>query len=601
MAHKKYDQLDFTSIKENLKTFLQSQDKFKDYDFAGSSMSILLDILAYNTTYNGFYLNMLSSEMFLDSAAMRPSVLSIAKHLGYVPRSVHSLRAKVNVVVDASAAGAPSRLYISRETPFSTLINGTKYLFIPEVSRYADLTPDKKFIINDVSLIQGTRLTHSYTVNLGLAVKQRFIIPNTTVDTSTLIVRVKQSETSSVEEVFTLADDINLLTPDDSVYFIQPYDDGQYEVVFGDGVLGKGLQNGNIVTLDYVASSGAGALGAKTFSVAYSFGSWAVGNTSVVCTAPAANYSDAESIDSIKLQAPRSYTTQNRAVTKLDYETILKRDVPTIEHIRVWGGEENDPPAYGKVFCAIKPLSGYALNTDDKERLINTYIKPRSILSFDVEIVEPDYIYLTINTTVSYYADRTNKQDSDIKNLVVEGIKTFRQNRLSGFDADFRHSTLVRTIDSLDTSIGSNTTDVKIKYRLTPPFYTYFNQDIQLNNPIDTGDAKNNSTAVTSSEFIFKGTPVYLSDDGIGNLYIYYTLNNQRVIVNSNAGTVDYATGKISLQNIFIESITGNKTVLDIFVMPKNDDVVSLRNQILRLEDEDISVTTVNLNKVRLS
>lgn len=604
MSHRKFDQLDFVSIKQNLKTFLQSQDKFRDYDFSGSSMSILLDLLAYNTAYNGFYLNMLSSEMFLDSASMASSVTSIAKHLGYVPRSVNSLKARINLTVSIPESVTDvTRLYVTRDTPFSTSgPDGKKYLFVPESSKYADLDPNtRKFVINDIPLIQGTRITHSYTVNLGSPIKQRFVIPNEMVDLSTLVVRVTDSATSSVEESFALADDLNVLSPDDSVYFIQPYEDGKYEVVFGDGVLGKALKNGNIVTLDYVASSGPAALGAKNFVPAYSFGKFAQGNTTVVCTSPAKDYVDAETASSIKLQAPRAYSTQNRAVTKLDYETLLKRDIPTIEHIRVWGGEENDPPIYGKVFCAIKPISGYSLNTDDKQRLINNYIKPRNILSFDVEVMEPEYIYLSVSTTVSFFASKTNKQDDDIKKLVAEGIKSFRQSNLTGFDSDFRHSKLVRAIDGLDQSIESNTTDVQIKYRITPPFYKYFNQEIILNNPIDTGDAKNGASAIYSTEFVYKGTRVRLSDDGLGKLYLYYTLNNQQVVVNGDAGTVDYAAGKIFIKNIFVDRIPDDKIYIDIFISPKNDDVISLRSQILRLEDEDISVSTVNLNRVRLS
>lgn len=602
MSHKKYDQLDFISVKKNLLIFLQSQDKFKDYNFAGSSLSILLDVLAYNTTYNAFYLNMLSSEMFLDSASMKSSVSSIAKQLGYVPRSVNSLRATINLTVSVPlGTNAPDRLFLNRDTPFSTVADGIRYQFVPEVPRYVDISPDRKFVLNDVRLIQGTRLTHTFVVNNKLSLKQRFVIPNKMVDISTLIVTVKKSVTSSITEVFTLADDINVLSPDNTIYFIQPYEDEQYEVVFGDGILGKALEDGNIVSFDYIVSSGPQALGAKNFVSSYSLGTFALGNTTITCTSPASGYAEPEDIQSIKLQAPRFYTTQNRAVTKLDYETLLKRDIPIIEHIRVWGGEDNDPPVYGKVFCAIKPVSGYSLNTDDKQRLINNYIKPRSILSFDVELVEPEYIFVTINSTVNFFSDKTSKQDDDIKNLVVQGIKRFRDTNLSGFDTDFRHSKLTRAIDSLDASIESNTTDIKVKYRITPPFYTHFNQEIVLNNPIDTGDARNQNSAIVSSEFIYKGVKVRIADDGLGKLYTYYTLNNERVIINNDAGSVDYATGKILLKNIYVESIPGNKFNIDLYIMPKNDDVISLRNQILRIEDEDISVTTVNLNKVKLS
>lgn len=602
MTHTKFNALDFDTVKNNLKDFLKSQDKFKDYNFDGASLSILLDVLAYNTTYNGFYLNMLASEMFLDSAALRDSVTSRAKHLGYVPYSVKTHRATVNLTITPNRPSiAPRRLYLTRDVTFASYVNGSRYDFTLETPLFIELNSSGKYVANGVSLIQGTRLIHSYTVDNNLPIKQRFVIPNKMVDLSTLSIKIITSATNSIEQVFTLADDINTLSPTTPIYFIQPYKDETYEVVFGDGILGKKLENGNIVQLDYLVSSGSGADGAKNFVATRSFNIPEGASATVVCTTPAAGFVDQESLDSIKLVAPRAYTTQNRVVTKSDYETLLKRDIPSIEHIRVWGGDEADPPVYGKVFCSIKPKSGYAFNTDDKTRLIENFIKPRSILALDVEILEPDYLYLTVSSKVSFFADKTNKQDGDIKSLVVDGIKQFRKANLSGFDSDFRQSKLVRQIDILDSSIESNTTSITVKYRLIPPFYRDFSQDIVLNNPIDRGDATNNNSAINSTEFVYKGSTVRLADDGKGKLYLYYTLNGQRVIVNSSAGVVDYDTGKISIQNIVVDRIPNQQIFIDVFVAPRNNDVIAFRNQILRLEDEDIFVEMVNLNKVRLS
>lgn len=602
MTHTKYDKLDFDTIKTNLKNFLKSQDQFKDYNFEGSSLSILLDVLAYNTSYNAFYLNMLSSEMFLDTASMKESILSRAKHLGYVPRGVHSLRAKIDITVDGSSIANPQpRIYIGKDTEFATTIDNRRYTFVPEKSVYMEMNSAKRYSYTGLELIQGTRLKHQYVVDLNAPVKQKFVIPNSLVDLSTLVVTVKKSATNAVEEVFTQAKDINLLSPELPVYFLQPYGDGLYEVVFGDNILGKGVETGNIINLEYVVSSGDGAIGARSFVSSTTLSSFSFGNTRIVCTQPATNYVAPESDAQIKLVAPRAYAAQNRAVTKLDYETILKKDIPTIEHLRVWGGEENDPPVYGKVFCSIKPISGFELNTDDKKRLIDNYIKPRSILSLDIELVEPEYVYLAISSTINFFADKTNKQDNDLKKIAIDGIKQFRDTNLLGFDADFRHSKLVRTIDSLDSAIESNTTNVKIKYRLIPPYFTYFNKTITLNNPIDTGDAKNNNSSINSTEFIYKGSSVKLADDGLGKLYLYYVLNNTRVVVNNSVGTVDYANGKIYLENLYVDRIPRDQIYIDIFVQPKNSDVISLRNQILRLNEEDISVSTVNLNKIKLS
>ena len=606
MSYIKYNGLDFGDIKNNLKEFLKSQDKFKDYNFEGTSLSILLDVLSYNTAYNAFYLNMLSSEMFLDSATLPSAVASRAKQLGHIPGSAKALKATVDMVVnidpDMTEKASP-RLYLNRDTLFRTSVVNQQYNFVPERPVYVDLTPTGTYVIRNLSLIQGTRLIHSYTVDKTLPIKQRFVIPNKMVDLSTLVITVVKSATNSTEDVYTPTEDVNVLSPSTRVYFIQPYEDGKYEVVFGDDILGKSPENGNIIKLDYLVSSGNQATGAKQFVCATELG---VGanirySSKVSSVMPAYGYVDPESLESIKLLAPRAYTAQNRAVTKLDYETLLKRDMPIIEHIRVWGGDESDPPIYGKVFCSIKPKSGYALNTDDKTRLIENFIKPRSILAMEIELVEPDYLYIVVSTQVSFFADRTNKQEGDIKKLVIEGIKQFKKNNISGFDSDFRLSKLTGVIDGLEKSIESNSTKTSVRHRIIPSFYKYFNYEIKLNNPIDKGDATNDTSAINSTEFVNNGVSVKMADDGKGKLYLYYNLNNKRIVVNTEAGTVDYETGKILIQNISVDSIPNSKNYIDVFASLRGGDVIAYRNQLLRIEDEDVYVETINLNKIRLS
>ena len=599
MSYIKYNGLDFGDIKNNLKEFLKSQDKFKDYNFEGTSLSILLDVLSYNTAYNAFYLNMLSSEMFLDSATLPSAVASRAKQLGHIPGSAKALKATVDMVVTTNdPANATPRLYLNRDTIFRTSVVNQQYQFVPERPVYVDLSSSGTYVIRNLSLIQGTRLIHSYTVDKTLPIKQRFVIPNKMVDLSTLVITVVKSATNSTEDVYTPTEDVNVLSPSTRVYFIQPY-----EVVFGDDILGKSPENGNIIKLDYLVSSGNQAEGAKQFVCATSFnlGPNIRSSNSVSVVEPAYGHVDPESLESIKLLAPRAYTAQNRAVTKLDYETLLKRDMPIIEHISVWGGDEADPPIYGKVFCSIKPKSGYALNTDDKTRLIENFIKPRSILAMEVELVEPDYLYIVVSTQVSFFADRTNKQEGDIKKLVIEGIKQFKKNNISGFDSDFRLSKLTGVIDGLEKSIESNSTKTSVRHRIIPSFYKYFNYEIKLNNPIDRGDATNDTSAINSTEFVNNGVSVKMADDGKGKLYLYYNLNNKRIVVNTEAGTVDYETGKILIQNISVDSIPNSKNYIDVLASLKGGDVIAYRNQLLRIEDEDVYVETINLNKIRLS
>ena len=604
MSEIKYTELDFFEIKENLKNYLKSQEKFKDYNFDGSSISVLLDVLAYNTAYNGFYLNMLASEMFLDSASMRESVLSRAKHLGYSARSVRSLQAKVNLLVTFTNS-TPTFLLIGRANEFYGTSNGIKYSFIPKQSVFLQPSGNNQFVGKDIELIQGKRFTHSYVVDTTLPIKQRFVIPNDNVDTSTLIVTVKDSATSSAVSVFNLFDDITVLTPNDAVYYLQPYGANQYEIVFGDGAFGKAVVNGNIVTLDYIVSSGDAPEGIKSFAItnANALKLQTSSAVSVVVTAvsPASGYSDAESIDSIKLLAPRAYESQNRAVTKLDYETILKRDVPQIKNLRVWGGEENDPPIYGKIFCSIQPKTGLSLNTEDKQKIINTYINPRKVLSLDVELVEPEYFSLFVKTNVNFFSYKTTNNSDGIKNIVLNEIKNFAKQNLTGFDSDLRHSKLLKAIDSSDSSIESNTTEIKIKYKLTPPFDLFFDYNIQLNNQIDTGDFANGVTGIDSTEFIYNGNYVKLADDGKGRLFLYYMFNSQRITINDNVGEVNYDSGKISIKNLIVDSIPNGGTTIDLIITPKENDIIALKNQILVLNEEDISVTVTDLTYKKLS
>jgi hypothetical protein len=316
---------------------------------------------------------------------------------------------------------------------------------------------------------------------------------------------------------------------------------------------------------------------------------------------PASNYNAAESIESIKFFAPRAYDAQNRAVTKSDYETLLKKEIPSIEYLRVWGGEENVPPEYGKVFCAIKPKTGRALSTDEKNRLINTYIKPRNVLSIQVELVEPDYLGLLVTSQINYFSNKTYKQKDQIKNEVVKKIQEYRDQNLIGFDSDFRYSKLVKQIDSVDSSIEGNITDIKIKYRLIPAFDTPSTYFIYLNNAIDRGDATNQNASITSTPFIYNNIFAYLSDDGRGRLYVYYISNDQKIVIQPNAGSVNYATGEIIIQNLVVTNIPNGFNYIDINITPAKNDVIAYRNQILLLDDLDINVNVVDLTKVRLS
>lgn len=619
MSEIRIAELDFFQIKENLKTFLKSQKQFADYNFEGSAMSTLLDVLAYNTTYNGFYLNMTASEMFLDSAYLRENVVSRAKHLGFTPRLVHSLRVRADVefeilVQESEVSKIPQSILITTKNQIYTIVDGVKYTFTPTTPVYVD-NPNieritlssgfprirAKFLAKNVEFVEGLRLTHRWTVDKNLPSKQKFIIPNPNVDLSSLVVSVQSSAQNTNSELFVPFKDLNTLKPTDAIYYVQEVSGGKYEIVFGDNVLGKDVSDGNIVVVDYVTSTGNGALNASSFRVYGSLGGIKAESIILKTTKAAGDYQDQETIDQIKFFAPRLYDTQNRAVTKSDYETLLKREIPTVEYLRVWGGEENVPPVYGKVFCAIKPIGGRTISEDEKTRILNTYIKPRSVVSLQVELVEPDYLGLSLSTQVNYFSNKTTKQKDDVKSLVYQRIKNHRDQNLLGFDADFRHSKLIKDIDSVDQSIESNLTTVKIKYRLTPAFDVPSKYSIILNNPIDLGDAINQDSAINSTGFYYNGLLVYLSDDGRGKLYVYYMSNDQKIIIQPNAGSVNYSTGEIQIQNLLVTGIPNNFNYIDLIITPAKNDIIAYRNQILLLDDADISVNVVDLLRVRLS
>lgn len=606
MAEIKYSETDFAQIKENLKTFLKSQDKFKDYNFDGSSMSVLLDVLAYNTSYNAFYLNMVANEMFLDSAALRENVVSRAKHLGYVPLSRKTLSAVIDLTVEfaSSLATIPDNFLLSTTQEFYTNYNDVRYTFYPKASVYFDKIVDGKYIARNVDLIEGKRLSHTYVVDTTTPIKQRFIVPNAGVDIATLVVTVKESATSSNIAVFTPNTDITKVSSDSPVYYLQPYQSDLYEIVFGEGVLGRAVVDGNIVILDYVASTGSGAEGARDFRTNRLNNLTVVGNqTATITTKTAASgYSDAQSIESIKLLAPRSYEAQNRAVTKSDYETLILSDVSSVEYIRVWGGEENVPPEYGKVFCAIKPKTGTTLNTDDKTRILNSFIRPRSMVSIEVIIVEPEYIGIVLDCSVNYFSNKTTLNADSIRLRAATAIEKYVAENLNGFDADFRYSKLVKYIDDADTSIESNITEVRLKYPILPTLNTRNQFSIVLNNPIDRGDYLNSISAVRSSEFFYNNARVSLSDDGQGNLFLYYiSSESSKVIVESSVGSVSYDDGTITISNMLVSGIPNNQSHINLYIKPRYNDVVALRNQMLLIEPEDISIQVVDLSRLKLS
>ena len=619
MSEIKFTDLDFAKIKENLKQYLKSQNKFADYDFDGSGMSVLLDVLAYNTAYNGFYLNMVASEMFLDSAAQRESVVSRAKHLGYTPSSRRGLSAVIDIVFDFNGAAMPdpvTGVLIKRTDNLRCTIDTVRYLFSPRQQVFAEPIGNKKYIARNVQLVEGRRLITRWVYDETTPIKQRFIIPNPNIDLTTLVVTVKQSATSTTITPFKQFQDINTLTGEDNIYYLEESPGEQYEIVFGDGVLGRRLVNGNIIEVEYVVPTNDAAAGVTSFLPESTTLGWAgtapiptrSGNKNVhtiICKVAAKDYAEKESIDQIKFMAPKLYDAQSRAVTKNDYEILLKKDIavidPKIQYLRVWGGEENDPPEYGKVFCAVKPYAGLKLNTAEKQRMIEQYIRPKNMVSVQVEIVEPEYIGLVVDTTVNYFSNKTTYTGDVIKSLVFDKIKTYRDKNILGFDSDLRYSKFIKAIDDADPSIESNITHIKLKYRITPALSVPFYTTIPLSNTLDTGDVLNSSRSITSTPFYFTSVLVYIGDDGLGNLGIYPANSTASTAPIVKVGIVDYLSGVIKIEGLIVDEIPNLQNNIIIYAKPKTNDILAYKNQILLLDDSDIQVSVVNLNSVKLS
>lgn len=585
----KVTELDFDTIKSNLKEYLKGQTEFSDYDFEGSALSTLIDVLAYNTHYNAMYAHLAVNEAFLDSAAKRNSVVSHAKSLGYVPYSAKAARAVVNIVV-TNPSGTPDTLTLPTNSEFTTSIDGVTYTFYNRSAMTVnrDINSSTEYAFQNVEITEGTILRNRYEVSTGV----QYIIPNQSVDLSTLVVTVQESSSTPGYTTYTLADNFTLLTSSDTVYFVKEIDDELYEVYFGDGITGKQLNAGNIVTLSYMVCNKDAPNKASSFTFNGSIG----GGTVVVFGEAAAGGSDIESIDSIKLNAPRSYSAQNRAVTAEDYKTLLPQLYPNIDSLNVWGGENNIPPAYGKVFISIKPKFGETLNYTAKEYIKNNLLSKKNVVAVQPILVDPEYVYISLLSDVYYNPLKTDKSDETIRSLILNTIIQYDKNELRQFGGLFRYSKLSRLIDLSDTSITSNITNIRIAKQLTPSFGTDMKYTISYGNPIYNEGAA--EEAVRSTGFYvlgYESTLVYLDDNGAGKLRMFYLdESNNKLFVYSNIeiGTVDYTSGTIILNNTFtIISAPNNK--ITIYCVPESNDILSTRNQLVIINQQEIKVNVL--------
>ena len=577
--------LDFDQIKTNLKTFLSGQTEFQDYDFEGSAMSILLDVLAYNTHYNALYNNMAINEMFLDSARKRNSVVSLSKMLGYSPRSATSSQATVSITINTNNTSIRN-LVLPAYSQFNTTIEGKNYTFFNRGSSVGTSTTGI-FTFQNVVLTEGSPLVYNYTVSNGT----RFIIPNANVDLSTLTVRIQENQTSSVYTTFNLAESLVNVDSVSKVYWVKEIDDGLYELTFGDDNLGVALSNGNVVHLNYFVSSLDAPNGARVFS--YDGDSFGVGSTvSVVTTGIATNGAASEDIDSIRFNAPRMYTAQNRCVTPDDYKAIVYSLFSDAASVSCWGGEDNNPPVYGKVYLCVKPKNADKLTTTQKSQLTSTILQSRNVVSVIPVIVDPEYINISVSTTVYYNEQATTKTASDIASIVTNTINTYDVNELDRFDGVFRYSKLSRLIDTSDPSITNNITTILLRRALVVRYNTSAQYLLNMINPIWNSGQPEES--IKSTGFYIAGSSDihYLDDDGVQYIrLIKYGANGVKIIVNANIGTVDYTKGILDIRNLNIIALAD--VDLEISIRPLSNDVVSALTQIAHIAPEHLTVTAI--------
>ena len=580
--------LDFDTIKDNLKTYLKQQTAFQDYDFDGSGLSNLLDVLAYNTHYMAFYANMAANEMFLDSAVLRSSAVSIGKHLGYTPTSSISPTATVNITVNG-VSGSPTSINLLAGTNFTTTIDNVSYTFVPLTDTV--ITPTSGvYSTTGVTLREGKYLTYSHIINTA-DTTQELIIPNSNVDTTSLTVKVQTSVSDSTTETYTLADNINEIKATSKVYWLEETSDLRYKLEFGDDVIGKKLVDGNIVILTYLSTNGTAANTASTFALSGSVGGSV--SATITTTANAAGGSDGVNIETIRFQAPKTYSSQNRCVTVQDYRDIVVKEDPNIQAVAVWGGEDNVPPSYGKVYIAIKPRTGYVYSNAAKELIKTGILAKKNVVTVSPEIVDPTYIYLLITTEAKYDKTKTTKTASTISALVRATIEAYNDNNLELFDKYFRYSKLVANIDATDDSISNNWTTIKMKKIYSPTLETPTQDTVYFNNAITPGTI--NSTGFTLSgtdttTYYFDDPDTAVTDTNYQKLRQYSLVANVRTEINNNAGTINYEDGTVQFNNLtFASSI--DTTGIKITATPVINDVVPKRNDILVIDSADITVT----------
>lgn len=597
-------ELDFDQIKDNLKNFLKQQSEFNDYDFEGSGLSVLLDVLAYNTHYNAIAAHYSLNEAFLDSAQIRGNVTTRAKMLGYVPRSILAPKAIINFTVDASQFSGPKPeiLTLPRGTKFTSEVQGEVYEFISTGSQ--DATRENNiYNFTNIEIAQGTYKTMLYRVDNDIE-SQKFQIPDIDADMTTLRVRVQQNERSSAYQVYNRFESLLGVNEESLVYYLEENTTGKYDVYFGDGVMGNKPANNNVITLDYIYTDGVVANGASTFSFSGSlrrtdgqYSGMAFNGDGITYSVEstvrnASGGAERESIESIRFNAPLTFTAQNRAVTSEDYRSIILKSFPNISSISTWGGEDNDPPEFGKVFIAVNPLTEETLTEDEKTLIKDTILHGKSVVSIVPEIVDPNFTNLELDVFLKYNPNITDRTTVEIESLIADTISDYNFNNLNKFDGVFRYSQLLTLIDSADRSIlNSIIRPYMFKYITggTDPNKNGF--ELTFASPIFESGASTDFT-ISSTAFLEDGVQKFFGDipiEGSSNrqVVVYRISDGENIITQADVGIIEPAQGRVTINNFKCDS----ETQIKISVTPNSLDIAPKRDQLLNISSQFVRVT----------
>lgn len=670
-------ELDFDTIKTNLKNYLQSQSEFTDYDFDGAGLSYLLDILAYNTHYQAYYLNMVANESFMDTAITRDSVVSNAKNLGYVPKSRSATKAQVTITIDTGNT-TPDQLTLPRGTVFlSNLIDGKAYNFIT-IEDIVISKSNTSFIFDTVDIYEGNITSTTFVQNNLSNPKQIFTLPDSNIDTSTLLVTVTDVSSNTASEVYTLVTDATELSTTSPVYYLQEGLGGLYQIYFGGDNVGKSIPDGSTVSVSYLVTNAYAADSASSFVGMSPIGIYP--SYTVTTVTNAGGGAEKESLDSIKQSAPLSFASQNRLITTNDYKALLQQQYPQASSVSVWGGQEQTPKVYGKVFASIKPKTGYYLSETEKQRIINDIITPKSILSVKTEIIDPSYTYLKLQIDVRYDKNKTNLAVDTIKNSIRLVVLNYKLTNLDKFDGQFNTSSLVEGILAIDKSIVACDINVRLSKKVEPTLNVNRSYTIDFKNKLLRGsidsqlqsdefyvlDAGNTQRTVnleevpqsyTGIETITVTNPGYnytdiptvtISGDGTGATAVasivngkitkitvtnrgigytraaitisgtgnsgaaiplitaktgilqtyYFDSNLNKQVVNSQAGTINYDTGLVQLENINIKGVNSSDGNLNISIETADHYLTTHQEQILTIDQNDAASIEINVSEI---